>query len=121
MKILGLCFLILAGIALLSGQETPKNDQAPAPAAPFTAHSPLFGDSHAVPYRLSHYGYDALDQIALDGFSDATCAYLRTYRVKRHYRGSDVVSLAGYTTCVPIRRFEMKSAVQVQSEPAPRE
>ena len=49
-------------------------------------------------------------------FSEPFCAYIRTYRVKREYRNSDVVSPAGYTTCVPSKRFEMKSAVQVQTE-----
>jgi hypothetical protein len=40
------------------------------------------------------------------------CAYMRTYRVKRDHPGSDMTRLAGYTTCVPSKRFEMRSAVQ---------
>lgn len=115
MKILGLCFLILVGIAPLFGQETPKNDQVPARATRLAARS---SDSPVVPVGPHYF---APDQINLDGFSNATCAYLRTYRVKRQYHGSDLVSPAGYTTCVPTRRFEMKSAVQVQSEPDPRD
>jgi len=46
---------------------------------------------------------------------------MRTYRVKRDHPGSDMTRPAGYTTCVPSKRFEVKNAVQVQSEPAPRE
>ena len=45
-----------------------------------------------------------------------TCAYMRTYRVKRQARGSDAVAPAGYTTCVPTRRFEMRSAVETHMD-----
>lgn len=51
---------------------------------------------------------------------DRACAYMRTYRVKRHRRGSDVVGPAGYTTCVPMQRFEMRSAVQTSGDAATR-
>ena len=47
------------------------------------------------------------------------CAFMRTYQVRRKHRGSDVVRPAGYTTCIPTKRFELKSAVQVQPEPSP--
>ena len=47
-----------------------------------------------------------------------TCAYMRTYRVKRQARGSDAVAPAGYTTCVPTRRFEMRSAVETRTDSA---
>ena len=40
------------------------------------------------------------------------CAYMRTYRVKRQARGSDYMVPAGYTTCVPMGRFETRSAVE---------
>jgi hypothetical protein len=45
---------------------------------------------------------------------DAFCAFMRTYRVKRDARGSDVTRPAGYTTCVPVSRFAMR-----KSAPAP--
>jgi hypothetical protein len=38
------------------------------------------------------------------------CMYMRTYRVKREARDSDVTRPAGYTTCVPMGRFAMKRA-----------
>jgi hypothetical protein len=52
------------------------------------------------------------------GLSDSSrnsCAYMRTYRVKRQERGSDAVAPAGYTTCVPTRHFGVKSAVRTQT------
>jgi hypothetical protein len=42
---------------------------------------------------------------------NAMCAFMRTYRVKREFRDSDVTRPAGYTTCVPAARFTMKSTV----------
>jgi hypothetical protein len=47
------------------------------------------------------------------------CAYLRTYRVKREYPGSDVVRPAGYSECVPTQRFEVKRALHTQDEASP--
>jgi hypothetical protein len=48
--------------------------------------------------------------------SGSSCAYMRTYRVKRQARGSDAVVPAGYTTCVPTRPFEMRSAVETHTD-----
>ncbi len=53
--------------------------------------------------------------------AETFCAYMRTYRVKRQYRDTDVVAPAGYTTCVPSNRFELHSAVQVETDRAPQE
>ncbi len=50
--------------------------------------------------------------------SNDYCAFMRIYRVKRKYRGSDIVAPAGYTTCVLTKRFEMRSAVQTERTPA---
>jgi hypothetical protein len=47
---------------------------------------------------------------------DTFCAYIRAYRVKRESRGSDVMVPAGYTTCVPAKRFELRSAMETQME-----
>jgi hypothetical protein len=52
----------------------------------------------------------------LDHPNAQDCAYIRTYRVKRQARGSDVVAPAGYTTCVPSGRFEMRSAVRTTTD-----
>ena len=112
MKILGLCFLLFVCLAPLSQAQLSQAEESTKPArdaaivsAPSTAdHIVLNLDSEYLPPGPTTY-----------------CAFMRTYRVRRDHRGSDVTRPAGYTTCVPTRRFEMKSAVQVQSEPAPRE
>ncbi len=59
-----------------------------------------------------------------DGFTlslhdnNASCVYMRTYRVKREARDSDVTRPAGYTTCVPVARFVVKSAAESKAEPS---
>jgi hypothetical protein len=62
--------------------------------------------------QLGRYDRDLLP----DG--DNYCVFMRTYRVRREQRGSDAVRPAGYTTCVPTRRFELRSTVQIQPEPS---
>lgn len=47
------------------------------------------------------------------------CAYIRAYRVRREYKGSDVVIPAGQTTCLPSSRFNIRSAVMTQTESSP--
>jgi len=49
---------------------------------------------------------------------DASCVYMRTYRMKRETRCSDVTHPAGYTTCVPVARFMVKRAVEPKLEPS---
>ncbi len=122
MKILGLCFLLFFCLAsvlqaqIWPNQDTPslqKNDQV-AQNSLSTEHLSLFKNSRST-LHLRLRKVEPSDDSS-DIFSEPFCAYIRTYRVKREYRNSDVVSPAGYTTCVPSKRFEMKSAVQVQTE-----
>ncbi len=58
------------------------------------------------------------DVLILPQNGEAICAFMRSYRVRREFRGSDVTRPAGYTTCVPAARFTMKSTVEVKEEPA---
>lgn len=51
--------------------------------------------------------------------ADVTCLSMRTYRVKRENPHSDAVRPAGYSTCQPTKRFQLKSAVG-ESEVVPR-
>ena len=52
---------------------------------------------------------------------NATCAFLRVYRVKRETPGSDLTRPAGYTTCVSTSRFTTKSSSKPQAERKPTE
>jgi hypothetical protein len=53
------------------------------------------------------------------GEEDATCFYIRSYRVTRDDPQADATRLAGYSTCTPSSRFQTKRAVQLL-EIAPR-
>jgi hypothetical protein len=48
----------------------------------------------------------------VDAQGEVTCLSMRTYRVKRDRPQSDVTVPAGYSTCTPSKRFEVKSAVE---------
>jgi hypothetical protein len=42
--------------------------------------------------------------------ADFTCLSIRSYVVKRDSKNSDSVHPAGYSTCIPARRFRLKTA-----------
>ena len=46
--------------------------------------------------------------------NEATCYTLRAYRVARVSPGSDSTRPAGYSTCQPTTRFQLKQAVETQ-------
>ncbi|HTR23243.1 MAG TPA: hypothetical protein VMI10_04620 [Terriglobales bacterium] len=93
----------LSGIALAQDAANRGNRDSENLAADLQA-APVTGDT--ADRAVLRFGPDASEA------GDRACAYMRTYRVKRHRRGWDVVGPAGYTTCVPMRRFEMRSAVE---------
>jgi len=111
MKILGLCLVLtfaLLPCALAQASRPPSgNDHAAIQDSPANAREP--------------FGFRVEPDPAPPANSEVFCAYLQTYRVRREYRGSDVVSPADYTICVPTQRFELRSAVQTNWEPAPRQ
>jgi hypothetical protein len=51
-------------------------------------------------------------------FAESFCAYIRTYRVRREYANSDIVTPAGYTACTPSQRFELRTAVATAADSA---
>ena len=141
MKILGLCFLLIVCLApVSSGQESsssPKLNPAPKLNLPktnqlfnqnsqLTDHTSLFNNSQSADTPPLFKKWRTTDSPSIfiinpesaptGAFAEPFCAYMRTYRVRREYRGSDEVSPAGYTTCVSSNRFEVRSAVQ--TEPA---
>jgi hypothetical protein len=123
MKTLGLCFLFLSSVLVVNA---PAQQQSNAPA--------LNTDKAAIQKWLARGGQTRWPRINSDRsifspddrdssiFSlydrEWSCAYMRTYRVKREARDSDITRAAGYTKCVPMERFEMKRAVELEVEPS---
>ena len=54
---------------------------------------------------------DLATLMGFPGNADPVCLRLRSYRVARTGRNSDVVEPAGYTTCVPSSKYSVKRAV----------
>lgn len=102
MKILGLCLLLLC-LAAASRAQTPSHPANDAVTVQDSQASPK-------PFALN----SATGDLRAADNAESFCAYMRTYRVKRKYRDSDVVRPAGYTKCVPTGRFELRTAVQVE-------
>lgn len=103
MKTLGLCFLFLSSVLVVSA---PAQQQSDAPT--------LDTNKAAIQKWLARDGQTNWPRIegdrlilSFDGL-ETTCAYMRTYRVKRESRDSDTTRSAGYTTCVPMTRFAVK-------------
>ena len=113
--LLSACLAVgLAGIAAAQDVANPGNLDSKKKIAAEQESELLAApvDGSAADRAVLRFGTDA---------ENPGCAYMRTYRVKRRRRGSDVVGPAGYTTCVPMRRFEMRSAVQTVGDPGTRE
>ena len=121
MKTLGFCFLFLSSVLVVNA---PAQELSDAPA--------LNTDKAAIQKWLARQGQTKPPGIAGDrifllpdddngfllplGDQEPSCVYMRTYRVKREARGSDVTHPAGYTTCVPVARFAMKRAAEPKLE-----
>src|ERR1700704_548180 len=117
MKTLGLYFLFLSSVLVANA---PAQEQANAPQ--------LNTDKAAIQKWLARQGQTTWPRIEEDrtflspddnngfflplGDREPSCVYMRTYRVKREARDTDVTRPAGYTTCVPVGQFAVKRAAQ---------
>ena len=91
-------------------QENPVSQFLPAP--PQDNQIGIRADQ----FRLHRDGFDRSHMLRPPEFrapilrSDATCYSLRAYRVTRDDPESDVTKPAGYSTCQPAARFQLKDA-----------
>lgn len=95
------CLLLICLMPLSQAQDSakPKSDQV------VTQNSPANED----------YFFKIRPERAPEA-DETYCAYIRAYRVKRKFWNSDEVIPAGYTTCIPSKQFEFRSAVETQTE-----
>jgi hypothetical protein len=113
MKTLGLCLLSLS----ILGSVAPAQVVLSAPPQDASLTPTFNPDIDALrKWWLTQTGADwsrpQRDQeFVSSGAEESSCAFMRTYRMERKSRGSDEVRPAGYTTCVPIKRFETRNAV----------
>lgn len=105
MRVLGLCFLLVAFILAPSISAQAQSNSSRS--SPDDAIVQLW-NAHADPTGGARIEGDKL---IISSDSDwHTCLYLRVYRVKREARKSDVTVPSSYTTCVSTNRFEKRSA-----------
>jgi hypothetical protein len=98
--------------------------QAQGLSSPTTDRESRHNSAAFNPSNQSDFGHlDFPDPASVQNLDPQTeekfCAYIRAYRVRREYKGSDVVIPAGQTTCLPSSRFNIRSAVMTQTEPSP--
>lgn len=99
MKTLGLCFLLLSFFVPLGSAQ----DQAQSSATSADDVIAQLWNAHPV---STDRGWLDGNKLIISSDSDVkNCLYLRVYRVKRGTPHSDVTVPSGYTTCVPIERF----------------
>ena len=116
MKIMRLCSLVFLAVCLAGvsyAQDAANQDSSKVKSSSLKSDLPAARVMPGVSDRLI-YGLRS-DLFTPDSLG-SSCAYMRTYRVKRQERGSDAVAPAGYTTCVPTRHFEMRSAVETRTD-----
>jgi hypothetical protein len=138
-RVVALSLLSLVCVATLAAQDSKDfNLVAPplqtkllgnpfqeAPVDSFKMEfSPALASNSANPFvdfslDKSSEAHGTKRHVDVDSQNDVFCLSMRTYRVKRENPESDAVTPAGYTTCQPAKRFQLKSAVE-RSEPVPR-
>jgi hypothetical protein len=116
MKTMRLCFLLFlfVGLASVSYAQHARANSSKADSSNAKSSEAEYPTSHfadGVTGRLL-VNVKPGDLDWLNRSNTQECAYMRTYRVKRQARGSDSMVPAGYTTCVPMARFETRSAVE---------
>ncbi len=128
MRILGLCLLMACCTPLCVAQQAENRDwpdtarATPQMSERGPADHPVFlRPAHLTPHlRLYRVDPGISSPVFMDDFSQPFCAYLRTYRVRRDYQNSDVVRPSGYATCIPAKRWELRTAVETQRPTATR-
>ena len=107
MKILAPCLLTPVLLLSAAAQEKPRTLSPDSDSINWSESR----DKNRIETRAPERDAASMDR------DDSYCAYMRTYRVKRQAKGSDVVRPAGYTKCVPSARFTMKSALLDDTSP----
>jgi hypothetical protein len=130
-RLLPFSLLIVAGVATLAAQSSPdKNRVVVQPTEPIEPNSPassdlfssnlktglnpsgpmdriLIGDNTP---RLSQFSVPRKFIVDSDGQpTDDLCLTMRTYKVARDDPHSDSTHAAGYSTCTPAARFQMRT------------
>jgi hypothetical protein len=118
-RVLGLPLLISAWGAPVAAQSSAERIPLPQslPTLPQTSQATIRADQFRLPSSLDGSNMSHLipptefrAQIPKPQQSGVTCYAIRSYRVTRDDPESDSTRLAGYSTCQPSARFQVKDA-----------
>lgn len=100
--------LCVATVAAQSSSDKSTDSSSPAPAQSSSPARTIESRKDSLVLRPlgSH-----TQHILTFGQDETTCLTLRTYRVARIDPESDTTRVAGYSTCQPSVRFQLKTAV----------
>jgi hypothetical protein len=118
-RLLVFTFVILSWVATAAGQSAPQNTETSLTLFQFQLTPDAEQSNPSQTAQTAQSTADAVTPVLgahvplhmTVNESDLTCLTLRTYRVAREHPDSDVVRPAGYTTCQPSSRFQVKTAV----------
>jgi len=124
-RLLGLCLLISLCVAMAAAQSSQVNSLNSSEPASAQSSS---AESGAVRVRFDSIQNDSesaesappvrVRPLFTPAQGDTFCLSLRTYRVARVSADSDVTRPAGYSTCQPSARFQVKTAVESREIPS---
>lgn len=100
-----------ASLNLFQFRLTPDSEDSSAPEAAET--QPPDTEARVTPVTGPH-----TPNIVTMERDDVTCLTIRAYRVAREHPDSDAVRPAGYSTCQPSSRFQIKTAVDSYQIPS---
>lgn len=121
-RLLVLVVLVPACVGPVRAQSL--GDKSPASSQPQSTRPVISADSNADFAALPHKDADNPNGAGLErptyfaeplktGKEDASCFFIRSYRVMRNDPKSDATRFAGYSECQPASRFQPKTAVEV--------
>ena len=119
MKTPGLSFVLLLCVVFwlcLAAEAQQPSPEATTPHLDYSKPNIDLAATWRTQAKVSKSPFEVKSAPVFADSSDYFCAYMRTYRVKTVSPGSDAVTPAGYTTCVPSARFEMRNAVSTQTD-----
>ena len=108
--------LAISGCAAAAAQSSPSTNSAsqtlPALSLPHAKAETVRAGELEFAFPPGSHPYARDPRLAPDPRpNDRTCYSIRSYRVTRDHPDSDSTRLAGYSTCQPASRFQVKETV----------
>jgi hypothetical protein len=99
--------LAISGCVAAAAQSSPSTNSASLPIQALSLHYAEAGTLRAGEFEFA-FAPESRMHVANPGPNDRTCYSIRSYRVTRDHRESDSTRPAGYSTCQPASRFQVK-------------